>query len=448
MNSFWLFLAAGVLILFTACTSNKPYRTSLTPCDTKSGADCRSAVIEVADDYKLGFVEFDDQGWFWNTNQLAAVRQMIRTEAGLDEPAKAEGIVIVLFVHGWKNNAAYDNKNVQMVRSTLSDLNQAEKAESSIQQRKARRVVGVYGGWRGLSARLEPFKELSFYERKNTAHKIGYGAVTELLIRLDGLQAESNRRISAGAPKSELIIVGHSFGGALVYSAISQVVTERFVASIVERQQRMKPVGDLVILLNPAFEASRYDPVNELAASVGRYPETQRPVLAVFTSKADWATKYFFPLGRIFSTLFEKTRHDKAQRSAVLKAVGHFQPFITHDLVYDATVTNHSTFNPDKKKHERHTPERFQESIQNVRSLRDRWRANTVTGPAKPVAYAFDDCRLEARPNYVTGDPLLVVYVDKKIMKGHNDIANPVLLNFLREFIQFSRTNPVKQAGE
>ena len=41
---------------------------------------------------------------------------LLRTEAGIGHSNNAEGIVMVLFVHGWKNNAAHDNENVEMFR--------------------------------------------------------------------------------------------------------------------------------------------------------------------------------------------------------------------------------------------------------------------------------------------------------------------------------------------
>ena len=116
-----------------------------------------------------------------------------------------------------------------------------------------RKLVGVYAGWRGLSATLEPFKELSFWERKSTAHKVGgYGAITELLVDLEHLQQAGNDSLAANAPRTELIIVGHSFGGAAVYSAISEIVTARFVDTV-KHGVPLKPLGDQVILLDPAF---------------------------------------------------------------------------------------------------------------------------------------------------------------------------------------------------
>ena len=145
-----LVIAACAVVLFAAgCTSNKPFRTNLTPCNpAQAGADCTNAVIESTPDYKLGFVEFDNQGWFWDPKQVAAVEQMIRTEAGIGQTNKAQGVVILLFVHGWKNNAATNNDNVEMFRTTLQYLKKFENKQTN---HPARKIVGVYAGWRGLS---------------------------------------------------------------------------------------------------------------------------------------------------------------------------------------------------------------------------------------------------------------------------------------------------------
>ena len=350
-----LAIATCVVILFVVgCTSNKPFRTSFTPCNSaQTGADCTNAVIESTPDYKLGFVEFDDQGWFWDTNRVKAVEQMIRTEAGIGQTNNAEGIVIVLFVHGWKNNAAYDNNNVEMFRQTLKQLRAAETIQSNTNLRAARKIVGVYAGWRGLSVKSDWFpplgKELSFWERKNTAHKVGgYGAMTELLVELESLQQASNDSLATNAPRTELIIVGHSFGSAAVYSAISAIVTERFVDTV-EHGEPLKPLGDQVILLNPAFEASRLYSLNQMAISIGQYPTNQRPVLSIFTSKGDWATHYAFPIGRFFSTIFEKNRDDQQKRGepgrgGLVPTVHHARPDLQYQRPGPGRRKQHAQF--------------------------------------------------------------------------------------------------------
>lgn len=428
--------AVCVISMLAGCTANRQYRTSLVPCETgHPGANCTDAVIESTADYKLGFVEFDDQGSFWNRDQLKAIEKMIQSEAGIGQSGGARGIIMVLFVHGWKNNAAYGNTNVEMFRATLKELNQAEKIQNG---GNARQIVGIYAGWRGLSVKSDFFpplgKELTFWSRKRAAHKVGGGAMTELLVNLEQLQETANKSIQPPEPRCGFIIIGHSFGGAAVYSAIYQMVTERSVETI-QQDQPLKPLGDQVILLNPAFEALRHYNLNELALSIPKYPDSQRPVLSIFTSKGDTATGFWFPTGRFFSTLFQKFRHDEPQRAADRTAVGWFHPFVTHDLIYDATnkAMASSTLNLQSGKHELHHTQKLQKSIDNIHEQRKKWQPNAP----KPAEYSFDDCTLKPKDNFRPGDPFLIVSVDKKIMKDHSDITNPVLINFLREYIQF-----------
>jgi len=435
-------IACALILFFAGCTSNKQYRTSYTPCNPAlGGTNSTITAIETNSDYKLGFVEFDDQGWFWATNQVRHVEQMVQTEAGIGQTNNTNGIVIVLFVHGWKDNAEYDNDGVVAFRSILEQLNKAEQVQTN---HPARRVVGVYAGWRGLSAELEPFKELSFWERKNTAHKVGgYGAMAQLMVELESVQQDSNNSLATNilattASQTELIIIGHSFGGAAVYTAISEIVTERYVDTV-ERGEPLKPLGDQVILLNPAFEASRFYDLYQMAISTGLYPTNQRPVLSIFTSKGDWATHYAFPVGRFFSTVFEDNRNSK-QRAADRDAVGWYDTFVTHDLYYktNASTMTNSTYNWKTKKHEFHDWKHMRISMENVRAQRKLWHSNATNS----VTYLFDDSILSPRPGYHEGDPFLIVSVDKQIMKDHGDIANPVLINFLGEYISFCRADP------
>jgi hypothetical protein len=436
---------SAMALTMIGCTSNLPFRTNLEP--GSPGADPSKAVIEAWPDFKLGFVEFDDQGWFWDHRQAVVVEEMVRKEAGLcGAPAAAKGIILVAFVHGWKDNAAYDGFGVRSFRTILQKLSDGEKVQALDEKRAARQVVGVYVGWRGLTATWEPFKELSFWERKDTAHKVGgYGAMTQLLTELENIQKDSLDALAPDAPRTELIIIGHSFGGAAVYSALSQIIVQRFVNSVAlppPKNKRLKPLGDQIILLNPAFEAGRHYDLNQMAVAIKDYPKDQRPVLSIFTSEGDWATHYVFPIGRIFSTLFDSYRPNSDQRSANLNAVGWFEPFITHHLCYDPKasfpISEPSSPAPTTQAQELSESAELVQSVRIVETQRGKWRP----GRHPPVTYNFDKTVLEPVDSFTPGDPFLVVSVDKQIMKDHTDIANPTLIKFIREYIQFCQADP------
>jgi hypothetical protein len=450
---------AVLLLYLVGCTANDPYRRFL-PITSQSCTNrpsrlapidpIRAATIETNATYNIGYVEFDDQGWLWAHQQWQAVKDEISIEAS----NSASGLTIVVFVHGWESNARYDDPNVQMFRRVLSDLG------SNIAPRK---IFGVYVGWRGLTFKsnwLPPLGNLfSFYNRKNVAERIGHqGAATQVFTELEMMQDDFNLRTNV--PPTELVIIGHSFGGQLVFSAVSQVLTERLL--LATRRKNTEPIrslGNLVILLNPAFESSLYNNLISLATSPDiTYPTNQAPVLAVFTSKSDWATGIAFPAGRALSTWAEDTRPSKgtnevwlfnvckgetpAERRAILETLGHDSDYITYDL-------NYTNYGPSSSASPIPGP-----LAAKSQSLQLALGTNNLANSASTmVPYVFADsiggvnyaCILQPRTNapyaFKAGNPFLDVAVDKRIMNGHSDISNPVILNFLRDFILFTRTN-------
>lgn len=437
----------GVAVVFAeGCAANKQYRTDYRPNDPSLPPD-PAAVVESYPDYKIGFVEFDDQGWFWDPKQERTVEKLVRDEAGLgtDHPS---AVIMVLFAHGWKNNAAFDNGNVQTFRTVLQQLSGLEKALSKKENRPERKLIGVYAGWRGLSIKSDIFPplgmETTIWARKNAAQRVGgYGAMTELLAALEALQKQSNKSLPASASQSRLIIVGHSLGADAVYNAMSQIITERFVDTIKQKPgELLKPVGDQVILLNPAFEAARFYDLEQLARSVRDYSTNQRPVVTVLQSKGDWATHDFFPIGQRIATAFQRHRSD-FQKSANLHSVGWFEPFVTHDLEYDTNaIASPAASRPDAASHfrELRSEEKLSSAAENILSQRRIWRATHL---ATPTTNTFGNCILTSLPNYRARNPIVVVSVSTDIMKDHDDIGDPVLINFLQEYIPFCDNDPI-----
>jgi hypothetical protein len=79
---------------------------------------------------------------------------------------------------------------------------------------------------------------------------VGHLGVTELLLKLEEI---ANVKNSLSPPiKSRLVVVGHSFGGAVVYSATTQILASRFIDSRAGKGyvDTAKGFGDLVVLLN------------------------------------------------------------------------------------------------------------------------------------------------------------------------------------------------------
>lgn len=431
-----LFLIA-IFASLLGCESAKPFRTNyqtgVNPNPTNS-----NYVVEQTKNYTLGFVEFDDQGWLWNQRQIDTVTSKFSDEM------KTQGLLIVTFVHGWKHNADSQDGNVQMIRFVLREIARMEQLVSEKESRPARRVTGVYIGWRGLSENIQPFEDLSFWGRKTTAETVGHGAVVELLSTLESLENQSNKKYGseiAGHQRmsTKLIIIGHSFGGDIVYSATAPILAERMVENVDTNgsPQLPKSLGDMVILINPAFEAARFETIQRLAASE-KFPSGNNCILAVFTSKTDDATKVAFPLGRKVSTLFDMyPKEQQGQGKANVTAVGHYTPFISYDLKQLDTapkkITQMATTNE--------VP--VETSADRIIALKQKRRRVTANASAEDLTCRFSHTELVPRTNCVANDPVFVVAVDSPIIPDHNTIDRGIFIRFLGEFLfVFSNDNP------
>jgi hypothetical protein len=417
------FFFVAILALLFGCVSSKQYRT-----DYESTSNNPQSVIEETNNYTLGFVEFDDQGWLWNRRQIDTVTSR------LHEKAKNEGLLIITFVHGWKHNADNEDGNVKMMRKVLLETVAIEKLISKKQGHVPRSVVGVYIGWRGLSENLEPFKEMSFWGRKNTAEVVGHGAVVELLTELENLKNQSNKEYAGEITNhqrlsTKLIIIGHSFGGDIVYSATAPILAERMVENLDpnSKPQPPKSLGDLVVLINPAFEAARFETLQRLATTE-QFPSGNNCTLAVFTSKTDNATKTAFPLGRSVSTLFDSHR-DHEQKKANVTAVGHYTPYIAYDLnVRDTDSKKKSLLTASNN-----VP--VETSVERILAIREQRHRTSSKTLLKDLTNTFTRCVLEPRTNCIANNPVFVVSVDSRIIPNHGDIDNWIFRRFLGEFL-------------
>ena len=291
--------------------------------------------VEVHPDFTLAFVEFDDQGRFWSRAQLELLCQTLESES---QRANVDGVVVLLFAHGWRHNADVCDENVACLRTYLEriagDLASTEKLSGG--KLGKRRLVGIYVGWRGLSASVQPFKDLTFWSRERVAHRIGSGDLIELLTRVDQFVRRQN---GGGVGQSRLVIMGHSFGGTMIYTALANILKSRLVEAFERRgagvsrprETVVEGFGNLIVLVNPAFEASLYAPIHELVSRFPGFSTLQTPVLITVSSETDRSNTTWFPLGRIIESLFERTGPNSG-RNLIVTAVGNYRPFWTHRL--------------------------------------------------------------------------------------------------------------------
>ena len=404
------FLLVLLTMLLPACASNDIYRNKFSSCLASPHESCEAHSIQRYNmdsdsEYQIGFVEIDDQG------QLRDRKQMQALLDDLYIMASRESLLINVFVHGWHHSAQPGDPIVESFKQSLAQLSQVDHL---LNRQHPRKVVGVYVGWRGDSIDVPYLNFVTFWERKNTAHEVGHLGMTELLLKLEEIRNVKNTQMPP--VKSRLVVIGHSFGGAAVYSATSQILADRFVDSRNGKSSvdTAKGFGDLVVLLNPAFEALSYVPLYDLAQVRCSYFENQQPRLVVLTSESDWATKIMFPLGRTLSTFWES--HGTIERNecnrplrysegeADRNTIGHFKPLLSHEL------------HPASNKLAVH--------------YGDAHRIWSQQQPGSTIQ--FGGVELKSLGNTSPRNPFLNVKVDKLLMDGHNDIFRPEIIEFLR----------------
>ncbi len=159
------------------------------------------------------------------------------------------------------------------------------------------------------------------------ASEVGRGGVTETLITLERVNRCGTRQGPCEGERfrdNRIMVLGHSFGGAIVLSALSDVFVHRLVNANILPEQAcedepgdrdgtftqkrgapcalVEPFGHGVVLLNPAIEANQVLPLKEIMASF-RYPDSQDVLMHVLSSEGDLATRLGFPIGQWVNNL-------------------------------------------------------------------------------------------------------------------------------------------------
>lgn len=485
MVGLWILLLAYL----SACTPNQIIRSTIAKSDRKdcnfkgtsdltqftssNSADCSRYSIEDHEDYTLGFVEFDDQGWMYDRTQMDRLMKELD-----DQTQDGSDLSIFVYVHGWKHNAEFCDSNVCCFRETLKQMNALEGKYADVYKWNRRKIFGIYVGWRGLSTRGPDFlRSTSFYSRKNAATRVALGSTRELLGKIKdfyerknappGRQADRRNMQQMplqnlkDAPRrragTRLLTMGHSFGGLVVYTAVAQALMESAIEPTqFAEQQWVKPFGDLVLIVNPAFEGTRFEPLHQIAKH-RLYPPNQPPVFVAVTSEGDQATGKAFPIGRWLNGVWEKysTGHvdgeidhtPEQQREANVKTIGHTERYRTHRLEYRPSARM-AAINAAQQDDAGSCTCPYRSGINdllanaNIPAELEEWktdyRANMVNGHRKPEwtrSYGADGTVLRHAPNDPNNgpdNPFWVVYADKQIIADHNAFYTPLFLNFVR----------------
>ena len=434
-------MALLIALLVAACVRNAPFRSVAGACPA---AGCTNASIEVhaveGTDYQLGVVEFDDQGLVLDRRQMEALFDRIAAAS------REHDLCMVVFVHGWKHNAAPGDTDVLAFRNLLAGLAVAEQG-----RRPHRKVFGIYAGWRGqVLGGNDLVADLTFWDRKAAAERVARGSIRELLARARAVRDRldhtswSGTAIPMDAPvppgtdwrSTRLLIIGHSFGGLIVFDALAQALTDRASQSLeagrlggaAESDKAIASYGDLVVIVNPAVEATSYEPLNQLmkGRDASTLARNQNPVFIQVTSSADQATGMAFPLGRSVNVLTESFV-DGNERDEASKAIGHWRPFWTHDLTRspDPAVAMPPPADPAALA--------AAECAQRT-AFEARWRRDGYLQPGWSRRYSAG-ALLSQRANsgFDPNVPFWMVHADASVIADHGDIQEPVFVGFIRQ---------------
>jgi hypothetical protein len=342
--------------------------------------ECRGNAPVAADEPRMAFIEFDDVGEMFNppaasiekriaslnelqiakTEMQQTQRSQIGEGAQLQRVTRSDKVaqiynafkrideaklgspnhnaMVVIFIHGWKNNASRDSGNVYGFYSFLQDL-QKHVARELTDKSKATsteipKVVGIYIGWRGAVLRPPVLKQFSYFDRRNAASIAASSSMTDVLYQLMNYSKQCDDPCSADNPgtQTRTIVIGHSFGGrvleqVLAKSMIGMILNHERQLTNPERQQRVTndPLhcnnppaslnltlsADLVMFLNEASPALDGKDMLEILddhhvmSCVDHQPH---PLLLAITSVGDSATGVILPAAQWLSHLTKQLR--------------------------------------------------------------------------------------------------------------------------------------------
>lgn len=369
------------------------------------GGPAPSPQVEAGPDYTFVRFRLDELGIRQHCDQVQAV-----TTAASSSPNDA-GPLVVVFVHGWKHDGSLNDAYVTSFRDFLAKLSAARRSQSTAWKR---RVVGVYVSWPANDgAWAGPLQNTKFWETRDRADRVARGReVSKLLTHLK--KRFGYEKSQQGKEDGVLVTIGHSFGARIVFESVQQVIADNVV-----EQGSAKPgeactgnvvchpvsgFGELVVLLNPAFEAAQFNTFHRFSGGnwqksvppssdiLESWPQMQPPLLLALGAINDEATTWPWQIGHaggptLLSTTL--TNHD---------------PFVTHDLVFDAKVAN------DKPA--------------DGLGILDRTR---TLGPLRGVT-------LVPRGN-ANNSPFVVARVDPQVIDGHSGIWTATLRDFLVDYL-------------
>jgi len=389
-----LLTSSAIVALIGGCaTRNSAYQDPATGRVTLAARDKSSDNQPYRN---LRAIEFDEQGDLFDRRQRSSALSMIRS---------AKDPLLIVFIHGWHNNAAPDCQNLQSFNRLLHQL---DEHLQPIDRGPKREVVGVYIGWRGLAIGRGWDKTgigwlaryLSFFSRHDDTDRVAGIPLQQTLCELSA---------SARAHNGRVVFVGHSFGARILEKITGQILVGQ---TSLNSKHAANPPADLTLLLNSASEAI-YG--RRLKVALQEWPY-QTPAIVSITSEGDTANGVWWPAGMRLASLTKQNSYREYHD-------GPDGTYHTSQFDYVCHTSGHSEILRDRKIKQLNTqtavPENplmwnLQHATTNQFCTKKQWYHIKKIGTGKPD---FLINGKQTRGYWVISAPV-------PIIKNHDDIFN------------------------
>jgi len=467
-----LVLVFGLMgLLLSACTANRAYRdqgpdpsqqpfvrdsqfNQFEPYDTAAGKNHH---------FDFSYIEFDEKGDFWDRRQLGWTVKEIK------EAANTNDVVLVVYVHGWQNDAStLRDHDVGKFHCLLEHIAESDAFKH--------RFFGVYIAWRGksvpggdgwfpdkspldLASKAIFFvpHELSFWGRKNVAtHTAGLPTTEAIFQSVEAVR----RSTQQSGHRSTTILIGHSFGALVLEKALSQALAAKLLSENGGSSGSFTAPADFVVLLNAAAESVYAKEMIDMfrrrfqsGSGSSQEVSAEHPLIVSITSKADWATKFLFPIGTNLSNAFGLFRtyewdnrfgednDNVSQRQYFTNTAGHNNLLIS----YEAEPVSGTPVDPvyeEKDLCEREMLAAFKQNLD-----------HPETGPNGQIRFTTgsssgQEVEWELRPKR-TGQPTTpywIIEVPHQIIRDHSDIFNENSIALMSRLFRILNPKPKEGA--
>jgi hypothetical protein len=287
--------------------------------------------------YHLGFIEFRETGEPYSLGledgEPVPVDHMETLRDAYDKPRpvvtqldalrkhlSSGSHYVIVFVHGWRHNASIGDQNVADLRHYAAHAARFLRERCADEERRQIKkdhcdmeVTAIYIGWRGARVDEAGMRRSlgslggylgqlaaapTLFDRKPVSERIAPVAISALR----SIELELSSFKLGGEPKrhpqtnevvvknNKMIVIGHSLGGNLLISGLHDHLVKAI--RLHKPYELMPPIlGDLVLLINPAAEASKWTALQrEIWNRIPYLPDRNISIQAIIEGHKFFAT--------------------------------------------------------------------------------------------------------------------------------------------------------------